>query len=309
MGRALVTFAACAIFVGGIVACGATKSPEATPNGFTSPTSAPSVPATAAATDSPRPSPAAALPPHVFIVVMENTGPGRALGSQAIARLAAANTLATDYRAVARPSLPNYLALTSGSTWDITDNDYHALPAEDLGTQLTTAGISWRAYMEGMTAQAGCMNSPYPYALKHNPFGYYGGKCPPNIVPIEALAADLAGVTPNFVWITPDLCHSGHDCAVDVQGAWLEGIVSQIVSSDAWRADGVLFITWDEGDGGDERNFVPLIVITKNANATRVDAEYDHYSLLATIQDLFRLPRLGNARTARPLVLPLLGGR
>jgi hypothetical protein len=304
--RALVTFPACAIFVA-IIACGGgDKAPASTPYGQASPTSSTASAALVLPTD-PQRRPAQIVTPHVFVIVMENTGLHRALQSQPIARLASANALATNYRAVARPSLPNYLALTSGSTWGIADNDYHALPAADLGTQLTTAGVSWRAYMEGMTTEAGCMRSPYPYALKHNPFAYYGDACPSNVVPIEALDADLAGVTPNFVWITPGLCHDGHDCAIDVAGAWLDGLVSRIVSSDAWRSGGMLFIVWDEGDGGDG-NLVPLIVLTKDATATRVETQYDHYSLLATIEDIFGLPRLGAAVTARPVTQMLPGG-
>ncbi|HEY9326560.1 MAG TPA: alkaline phosphatase family protein [Candidatus Limnocylindria bacterium] len=297
--RHLVTLPICAIFVV-IVACGGGNgAPASTPYGQASPTASAAPSALVLPTD-PQQRPVQIVTPHVFVIVMENTGLDRALRSQPIARLASANALATNYRAVARPSLPNYLALTSGSTWDITDNLYHPLPAADLGTQLTTAGITWRAYMEGMTAEAGCMRSPYPYALKHNPFAYYGGACPSNVVPIEALDADLAGVTPNFVWITPGLCHDGHDCDVDVAGAWLGGLVSRIVSSDAWRSNGMLFIVWDEGDGGDS-NIVPLIVLTKDALATRIETQYDHYSLLATIEDTFDLPRLGAAVTARPV--------
>jgi len=303
--RALVTFPACAIFVA-IIACGGgDKAPASTAYGQASPTSSTASAALVLPTD-PQQRPAQIVTPQVFVIVMENTGLDRALQSQPIARLASASALATNYRAVARPSLPNYLALTSGSTWGIADNDYHALPTADLGTQLTTAGVSWRAYMEGMTKEAGCMRSPYPYALKHNPFAYYGGACPSNVVPIEALDADLAGVTPNFVWITPGLCHDGHDCAIDVAGAWLGGLVSRILSSDAWRAGVMLFIVWDEGDGGDG-NLVPLIVLTKEATATRIETQYDHYSLLATIEDIFGLPRLGAAATARPLT-PLIAG-
>jgi hypothetical protein len=301
--RAFVTFPACAIFVAALIACGGgTNAPASTPYGQASPpSSAPSAPSALPAlpTDPQQPAVQAATP-HVFVIVMENTGLDRALRSQPIARLASANALATNYSAVARPSLPNYLALTSGSTWGITDNDYHSLPAADLGSQLTTAGISWRAYMEGMTAEAGCMRSPYPYALKHNPFAYYGGACPSNVVPIEALDTDLAAETPNFVWITPGLCHDGHDCSVDTAGTWLDGLVSRIVSSDAWRSGGTLFIVWDEGDGGDS-NLVPLIVLAKDATARRSETQYDHYSLLATIEDIFGLPRLGAAATARPL--------
>jgi phosphoesterase family protein len=157
--------------------------------------------------------------------------------------------------------------------------------------------------MEGLT-DAGCMRSPYPYALKHNPFAYYGGRCPPNVVPLTTLAADLAGDTPHFAWIKPGLCNDGHDCSLDVAGAWLENTVSRIVSSDAWRSSGVMFIVWEEGDG--DGNLVPLIVLTQDGASRRIESRYDHYSLLATIGDLFGLPRLGAAATAQPLT-PLLG--
>src|SRR5881628_2013842 len=180
----------------------------------------------------------------------------------------------TDSHAVARPSLPNYLALTSGSTWGITDDGYHSLPAAaDLGAQLTTAGISWRAYMEGMTAEASCMQSPYPYALKHDPFAYYGGACPPNVVPIEDLDSDLAGATAQFVWITPGLCHDGHDCPIDQAGAWLASVVARITASRAWSERGILFIAWDEGDGGDA-NLVPLIIATSRGLSGELTGAY-----------------------------------
>src|SRR5258706_5060211 len=97
--------------------------------------------------------------PHVFVIVMENTSLVTALRSPAIERLAAKYALATNYHAVSSPSLPNYLAMTSGSTWGITDDAYHVLPAGGLGAQLTAAGVSWRAYMDGLTS-AGCLRSP-----------------------------------------------------------------------------------------------------------------------------------------------------
>ena len=135
--------------------------------------------------------------------------------------------------------------------------------------------------------------------LKHNPFAYYGGSCPANVVPLDALDADLAGNTPSFVWITPGLCHDGHDCALAEAGAWLEGLVARIVASPGWRDRGALFVVWDEGDG--RSSVVPLIVAAPDLESRRVDGFYDHYSLLATIEDHFGLPRLGAARDARPL--------
>src|SRR5437660_5532060 len=152
---------------------------------------------------------------------MENSSLATALRAPSISALAAKYTLATNYYAVSSPSLPNYLALTSGSTWGITDDGYHSLPVGGLGAQLTAAGVSWRAYMEGLTS-AGCTGSPYPYALKHNPFAYYGGACPANVVPLDALDADLPANTPNFLLITPGPCHHAPHSAPPEAGALLE---------------------------------------------------------------------------------------
>src|SRR5205823_2402071 len=143
----------------------------------------------------------AATDRHVFVIVMENHTPEQALTGEFTSSLAAKYGVAENYYAISHPSVPNYLALTSGSTWGFRDDGYHVLPRADIGTQLTQAGVSWRAYMEGMTSGE-CFDSPVPYDPGHNPFAYYGGRCPSNVVPHEALAGDLAGNTPRFVWIT-----------------------------------------------------------------------------------------------------------
>jgi phosphatidylinositol-3-phosphatase len=226
---------------------------------------------------------------------MENRSYSQALAGGYTAKLAGQFGVATNYRGVAHPSLPNYLALTSGSTWGITDDGYHRLPAGGIGAQLTHAGIGWRAYMEGMTA--GCFNSPYPYALKHNPFAYYAGACPANVVSFAQFEPDLAApAVPRFVWITPGLCHDGHDCSTVVADAWLAHAVPMILASSAWQNGGVLFITWDEGE--DSANSVLTLVIRPGAgHATSIRA-YNHYSLLATMEDALGVPRLGAARDA-----------
>jgi phospholipase C len=234
----------------------------------------------------------------LFVVVMENRSFGEAMAQPYTAQLAAQFAVATDYYAVSHPSLPNYLALTSGSTWGITDDGYHALPQGGLGHQLSQAGVSWKAYMEGMTA--GCRDSPSPYALKHNPFAYYGGSCPGQVVPMTQLDGDLAGHTPSFVWITPDLCHDGHDCSSAMADTFLSGLVPKILASAAWREGGVLFLTWDEDDGS-AGNRVPLIVASQNLALHQTTRRHDHYSLLATVEDRLGVPRLGQAQQATPL--------
>jgi hypothetical protein len=250
----------------------------------------------------PVPSPSAA-PAHVFVIVMENRSYGQVIGNAYTSQLASQYGVATDYHGVSHPSLPNYLALTSGSTWGIADDGFHALPAGGLGAQLDSAGIEWRAYMDGMTN--GCYKSPYPYALKHNPFAYYGSTCPAQVVPFSQFATDIAGAVPNFVWITPDLCHDGHDCSNSVADSWLSQTVPTILASSAWQNNGVLMITWDEGE--DSANSVLTLVIRPDPLVHNSARPYDHYSMLATIEDQFQLPRLGQAAQATPMTDLLAG--
>jgi phospholipase C len=229
---------------------------------------------------------------------MENRSYAQVVGNGYIAQLAAQYGVATDYHGVSHPSLPNYLAMTSGSTWGIADDGFHALPAGGLGTQLTNAGVDWRAYMEGMIN--GCFNSGYPYALKHNPFAYYGSACPPQVVPFSQFGSDMSGANvPHFVWITPDMCHDGHDCSNAVANAWLSQTVPSILNSTAWKDNGLLLITWDEGE--DSANSVLTLVIHPDPLIHQSANPYDHYSLLATIEDQLGVARLGLAEQATPM--------
>ena len=273
-----------------LLATGCQPGGQATSGAKASPTDASASPS---ATTSPSPTPVAK---HVFVIVLENSSYQQALRQPYIASLATHYAVATNYTSVASPSLPNYLALTSGSTWGVRDDSYHRLPAGGIGSELTDAGISWKVYMEGFTGD--CFKSPYPYALKHNPFAYYGGACPANVVPMTDFATDLNGDTPQLSWITPGLCNDGHDCGVGTADGWLAQVVPQITSSAAWQQSGVLFITWDESSSADRR--VALLVVSPSLQG-QVTAPLDHFSLSATISDQLGVPRLGEAQQATSL--------
>ena len=246
-----------------------------------------------------RPQPTPSQPRNVFVIVMENHTPDQALEGPFTASLAAKYRVASNYSAIAHPSVPNYLALTSGQTWGVEDDSYHVLPQADLGHQLTAAGITWRAYMEGLTDR-GCLDSPLPYDPGHNPFAFYGGGCPPNVVPLTSLNSDLARGAPLFSWITPDDCHNTHNCSIRAGDDWLRETVTLITGSAAWSSDGVLFITWDEDDGRAD-NRVLTLVITPGRSHLTSSVPYDHYSLLATIEDMLGVGRLAEAANARPM--------
>ena len=267
----------------------AQSKPAATPSASSSASASPS--ATPSATPADK---------SVFVIVLENTSYQLALRQPYIGSLATQYAVATNYGQVGSPSLPNYLAMTSGSTWGIRDDSYHKLAPTGLGKQLSDAGISWKGYMEGFTGD--CFTSPYPYSLKHNPFPYYGGVCPTNVVPMTDLASDLTGTTPQLSWITPGMCNDGHDCGVARSDRWLAQFVPQITSSTAWKQGGVLFIVWDESSSAGGR--VALLVVTPSLRG-QLTMPLNHYSLEATIADRLGVPRLGLAKDATSLQ-PLL---
>ena len=114
---------------------------------------------------------------RVVVVVEENHSIGQIIGSpQApfLNRLAAKGTLLTSYFAITHPSLPNYIAMVSGGTQEITsDCGGCNLDAPNLADQLEAAGISWKAYMEDLPAPCSDAHTAGAYAKKHDPFMYF----------------------------------------------------------------------------------------------------------------------------------------
>ncbi len=85
--------------------------------------------------------------------------------------------------------------------------------------------------------------------------------------------------------------------------SWLAGAVPAILNSAAYRDGGVLFITWDEGEGGGDGP-IGLLALSPRAkgHGYRNTIPYTHSSLLATLQRIFGVgPPLGDAATATDL--------
>lgn len=262
-------------------------------------------------------------PSHVAIIVMENEGYGSILGSgQApfITALAHRYGLATSMYATSHPSLPNYLALTGGSTFGVSsDCTGCSVRASDLATQLQSAGTSWKAYMEGLPHPCFTGASAGDYAKKHDPFIYFTAvsgdpRLCDRVVPFSQLAADEnADTLPRFIWITPNLCHDMHDCSITTGDRFLAGLIPGLLS--ALGRSGVLFLTWDEGvsesgccssaHGG----HVVTIVAGPGARPGVLTTPTDQYSVLQAVEDLLGLPRLRYAACGcTPSLGPLLAG-
>jgi len=225
--------------------------------------------------------------------------------------------LATDYRSVTHPSLPNYLAAVSGSSAGITSDcspaDCGDLSEPSLFGELEQAGLDWRVFSDAMPSNCD-MQTEGRYATKHNPALYFADAaddCQQWDLPLgtprggplaTALAADDL---PAFSLVVPDLCNDTHDCDVAAGDAWLQTWLPQLAGGEAYTSGRtVVFITWDEGDhgshaqhclgrGGDESCHVAtLVVAPRVAAGTTSQQPYSHYSLLRTTQELLGLPDL-----------------
>ena len=251
---------------------------------------------------------------HVVVVVMENKEDDRVLGSRAapyLARLARRGGVAANSFGVRHPSLPNYIALISGSTQGIT-NDCTGCTANapNLADQLERAHRTWGAYLEGLPAPCARPGSKGRYAKKHDPFAYDDAiaaspaRCRRR-VPLTRLDADVrADRLPDFAFIAPDLCHDTHDCNVRTGDRFLARLVPGLLS--ALGPHGVLVITYDEGDsdrgccGGSHGGRIATVVVGPDVpGGGRMTKPIDHYGVLGTIEDAFGLPRLAAARDPR----------
>jgi phosphatidylinositol-3-phosphatase len=243
---------------------------------------------------------------HVVVIAFENKDEGQVVGSGAAPTFTAmAHRYAqlTNYDGVTHPSLPNYLALVSGSTHGIrSDCTSCVVSARNLADTLGAAGRSWKAYAEGLPRAGWTGAAAGLYAKKHVPFLYFRDVVTSparrrRIVPLTQLARDLAAdALPDFALVVPNLCNSMHDCPVATGDRWLARMLPPLLA----LPETVVFVVFDEGGGG---NHVPALALGSAVRlGARATARTGHYGLLRTIEAAWGLPLLGRSASARPIV-------
>lgn len=276
---------------------------------------------------------AAPLPvTKVLTIVFENTDLTSIIGSPAAPNmnaLASACGLATNYHGIQFPSLPNYIAMTSGQippaiagdgvngrdcspspTCDSTDP---SIFTQIDATSATTAPLTWRTYAESMPTNCATRNAG-EYAVRHNPAAYYpndASACAANDVPAGtpatgALATDLAGGTlPSYGLFVPNLCNDGHDSCNGADrvaeedatlGAWMPSILA---SPDYQSGHLLVVLTADSSHSPANGNTLATVLVNQDVPAGLQAADrFDHYSLLRLDEELLGLPLLADATDA-----------
>jgi hypothetical protein len=263
----------------------------------------------------------------VFIIVMENRSWVEIKGSANAPYLNGALLPMASYCGQyysppgLRPSEPNYLWLEAGTNFGVSDNNDPALNHQNttnhLVAQLRAAGISWKTYQEDISGNQVPLTSTNLYTPRHNPFVYFDDVTGTNNVndaygiahirPYRELSADLANNTvARYNFITPNVCHDGHDECWPLNNRvlqgdqWLAAEVPKILASPAYTNDGALLITWDEGSDYDDGP-IGMIVLSPRARGGGYfnNIRYTHSSTLRTLQEIFGVtPPLGDAANA-----------
>jgi hypothetical protein len=267
---------------------------------------------------------------HVIWIWMENHSYPSVIGSgQApyINSLAGACGLATNYHNVSHPSLPNYIAATSGLAMDsLSAFASDCKPSRRCSTTAPSIfgqGESWKAYQESMTKNCARKDSG-SYAVRHNPPPYFRSLpfCKPRRtarhgpkvsfdVPYGQLSADLAtNSLPAFSFVTPNLINDMHDGSVPDGDNWLSQNLPPIFNSAQYRAGQVVvFVVWDEGEGGSANDcaantsdvgcqVAAIVASPSTVPGTQSGTPFNHYSLLLTTEGLLGRPALGQAAFA-----------
>ncbi len=251
---------------------------------------------------------------HVYLLVLENKSLANVVdepGLPFLNSLIAGYGLATNYKGISHPSQPNYIALFSGSTQGVHGDTPVNLSGRNLVDQLSQHNKSWRVFAQNVPLQCylgetavGGADGTGTYARRHEPAIEFT-----NISTSETRCSNILNFShfdpsaADFEMIVPNTCNDMHDCPEQVGDKFLKTFLGRLLDSPSFQQGGVLFITFDESDEYHSTDsLVPLIVVSNQVRAGfRSTTPHDHYSLLRTIEDAWKLGCLAQTCKANNL--------
>jgi phosphatidylinositol-3-phosphatase len=270
-------------------------------------------------TPSPTPTPtptSTSAPPHVILIVEENRSFSTVYpsGMPWLSALGDANGIATNYRSDEAGSLLDYLWLSSGSgerAFGCNGNDCgQPITDDNIFRELNNAGLSWKIYLESLASVGYMGTSSGNYVKRHNPAAWYSDVTnspsqQQNMVPFTQFARDLASNNlPNYSIIVPNLQDDAHDGTPAMADAWLKQNIAGLLSSSYFQkgGTGVLFITFDNGDGDAQGQVLTAVIGPRVKPGVKVSTAFRHENTLRTIMELLGLKNFpGASATAVPM--------
>jgi phosphatidylinositol-3-phosphatase len=244
---------------------------------------------------------------HVIVIAFENHSYASVLGSSAPASyfktLAAECGSAAHLTSAAFPhSLPNYLAVTGGTTAGITGDCTPSKSCSVSGSGIfgQLGAGNWRVWAQSST-QACAKAAGGAYVPRHNPAVYYTGLPAATCQADDAVPpATLPAPERAFTWISPDIDHDMTLDSVADAGSWLQGLLAGprglLNSAPYSKGHTAIFIWFDSAADTDSASTtVPLIVIAPSVGHRTVTTPITDYGILHGWEGLLGLPCMGQA--------------
>ena len=247
------------------------------------------------------PTPATSIT-HVVTIMEENHSISTVTASTMPYLTSLGNTYAkaTGLQAITHPSLPNYFAITSGSTQgagsDCGSSTAGCTTSADNIFHQLEGGAGWNQWSDAMPSNC-ASNNATPYVVHHAIPPYYTdlATCQTNDVPLDPNA--VPPITAGYTFITPSNDHNAHSGSLTVADQWLQTVVGQLMNDPAYlNASTLIEITFDEGSAGD--NTVLTTFVHPTLSGVVISQPATHYSTLRLNEELLGLPLLGAAQTA-----------
>jgi len=239
---------------------------------------------------------------HVVVVVEENKSYGDVIGNASapyLNSLATSGALFTDAHAVSHPSEPNYLALFSGSTQGLADDSCpHRYSTPNLGSELAAAGLSFAGYSESLPADGSTTCWAGEYGRKHNPWSDFPAVPSSSNRRFAEFPTDFDRL-PTVSFVIPNLADDMHDGSIAAGDGWLR---AHLAGYARWANThhSLLVVTWDEDDNS-SGNQIATVFAGQQVRSGRYARRIDHYSVLRTIEDAYRLSHAGASGSAAPI--------
>jgi len=241
---------------------------------------------------------------HIVVVMEENHSYSQIIGNRNapyINSLASEGALFTNSHAITHPSEPNYMAITSGSTYGLSSDQcpFNTSKA-NIGSELIAARLSYSGYSESMPSPGyeGCTTGEY--ARKHNPTANYTN-LPPAVnrtfVQFEA-GASYASL-PTVSYVDPNLLDDMHDGTIASGDRWLKNHMSSYATW-AMSHNSLLIVTWDESNGS-PGNKIATIFAGAHVKLGKYAERVTHYRVLRTLEKAYGLKALGKSAGTTPI--------
>jgi hypothetical protein len=238
---------------------------------------------------------------HIVLVMFENKASSQITTASApyFKSLASQGASFTQSYAITHPSQPNYIALFSGATQGVTNDDCPKnFTGNNLGAQLSTAGLSFKGYSESMPSNGYTGCSSGTYRRKHNSWVDFSTVPASSNLSFASFPADFTAL-PTVAFISPNMCNDMHDCSVGTGNTWLRNNLDAYAQW-AKTHNSLLIVNFDE-DNSLSLNHIYTSFVGAHVKTGTYSSKITHYTVLRTIESAYGLSALGGAANVAPI--------